>query len=199
MAPSAMECLLHYFTEISREMPQGNIIVHRQVLKNEHDWNSSEKKIGEKSIVASAIGGIENSQAELHADFANQYIGGGALHGGNVQEEILFLIKPECLVTLLFCAKMEDTEVIFITGAQRFSDYYGYGGSFRYGGPHKDQTPRDESTNALRRTIVAMDASVSSGKSQFFNFSFKRDLNKAYCAFMAPGQQNPGTIATGNW
>ena len=32
----------------------------------------------------------------LKADFANRFIGGGVLHGGCVQEEILFSIYPEC-------------------------------------------------------------------------------------------------------
>lgn len=38
----------------------------------------------------------------IHIDFANEYIGGGALLGGNVQEEILFAIKPELYISMLF-------------------------------------------------------------------------------------------------
>jgi hypothetical protein len=34
----------------------------------------------------------------VEIDFANEYIGGGSLGFGNVQEEIKFMINPECLV-----------------------------------------------------------------------------------------------------
>ena len=47
-------------------------------------------------------------------DFANKYIGGGALHGGCVQEEILFLIFPELYVSMLFCEVMSPIEAIVI-------------------------------------------------------------------------------------
>jgi hypothetical protein len=37
----------------------------------------------------------------------------------------LFLIKPECLVSMLVCPKMEDNESIVISGAERFSNFTG--------------------------------------------------------------------------
>lgn len=40
----------------------------------------------------------------------------GVLTGGCVQEEILFVIKPECLVSLLICSVMKDNESIIISG-----------------------------------------------------------------------------------
>lgn len=52
------------------------------------------------------------------ADFANEYIGGGALNWGCVQEEILFLIYPELMVSCLFCEKMTPSEAIIIKGAK---------------------------------------------------------------------------------
>ena len=50
-------------------------------------------------------GGIEDAPNTLQADFANEYIGGGVLCGGNVQEEIRFSICPECLVSMLLCPR----------------------------------------------------------------------------------------------
>jgi poly(ADP-ribose) glycohydrolase len=43
---------------------------------------------------------------------------------------------------MLFSPKMEDNEVIFIHGAERFSKYVGYGGRFKFAGRYNDQTPR---------------------------------------------------------
>ena len=42
----------------------------------------------------------------IHADFANEYIGGGVLCGGCVQEEILFAVAPLHTVTLLLFPRM---------------------------------------------------------------------------------------------
>jgi poly(ADP-ribose) glycohydrolase len=41
---------------------------------------------------------------------------------------------------MLFCAKMDDNEAIIITGAERFSNYSGYGGSFDWKSDHRDTT-----------------------------------------------------------
>ena len=48
-----------------------------------------------------SLGGITDGLGMLEADFANMYIGGGVLMGGNVQEEIRFSIAPECIVSLV--------------------------------------------------------------------------------------------------
>jgi poly(ADP-ribose) glycohydrolase len=42
----------------------------------------------------------------LMVDFANKRIGGGVLRNGCVQEEILFAIFPEAIVTKLMCTEL---------------------------------------------------------------------------------------------
>jgi len=44
---------------------------------------------------AEYTGGIEDASGSMQVDFANKYIGGGALGHGSVQEEIRFAICPE--------------------------------------------------------------------------------------------------------
>jgi hypothetical protein len=44
------------------------------------------------------------------------HVGGGALQGGCVQEEIRFMINPECLVSMLLCEVMKENEAIIIIG-----------------------------------------------------------------------------------
>ncbi len=51
-------------------------------------------------------------RACLHADFANEFLGGGVLSGGCVQEEIRFAICPELLVAGLLCPCMSAEEAI---------------------------------------------------------------------------------------
>ena len=55
-------------------------------------------------------------------DFANEFIGGGVLNSGCVQEEIRFMICPELLVTMLFTERMEPNETILIKGCERYEN-----------------------------------------------------------------------------
>lgn len=59
-------------------------------------------------------------------------------------QEIRFVINPECLVSCLVCEVMADNEAIAIIGAERFSNYKGYGGAFAFAGPHVDKTEKDD-------------------------------------------------------
>ncbi|PJF38989.1 MAG: hypothetical protein CUN54_09675, partial [Phototrophicales bacterium] len=145
---------------------------------------------------------------DFHADFANQYLGGGVLHGGCVQEEILFMIKPECLVGMLVCAKMDENEAIVISGAEQFSKYRGYGTSVRYDGTHVDQHPFNKKLDCLDNHICAYDADVAFFNRNFALKTLHRNLVKAYAAFSSPEKIKPkpnGTITskyqfvTGNW
>lgn len=49
-------------------------------------------------------------------DFAAKVIGGGVLDSGLVQEEILFLLYPELIVSRLFTQELDDNECLIITG-----------------------------------------------------------------------------------
>lgn len=49
-------------------------------------------------------------------DFASSWIGGGVLSSGLVQEEILFLMNPELIVSRLFTQRLTDNECLVITG-----------------------------------------------------------------------------------
>uniref|UniRef100_A0A4W5LTE6 PARG catalytic Macro domain-containing protein n=1 Tax=Hucho hucho TaxID=62062 RepID=A0A4W5LTE6_9TELE len=69
-------------------------------------------------------------------------IGGGVLGSGLVQEEILFLMNPELIVSRLFTEKLGDNECLFITGSQQFSQYSGYSDTFKWIGPHRDNIER---------------------------------------------------------
>lgn len=134
---------------------------------------------------------------------------------GAVQEEIRFVINPECIVSRLFTEVLRDQEAVLIHGAERFSAYSGYSGSFRFAGDFVDQTALD--SGGRRQTmIVAMDATKydrGSESRQFGARQCKREANKALVAFQAcdspevdasdvdeefgPLQVRP--VATGRW
>lgn len=49
-------------------------------------------------------------------DFASSWLGGGVLDSGLLQEEILFLMSPELIVSRLFTEKLQDNECVIVTG-----------------------------------------------------------------------------------
>nr|PIM05478.1 poly(ADP-ribose) glycohydrolase [Toxoplasma gondii COUG] len=80
---------------------------------------------------AEAGKGIDSAvNLEIMADFANQWIGGGALYRGCVQEEIFFATHPELLLLRLFQQRLAINESCAMSGAMQFSRYSGYADSF---------------------------------------------------------------------
>ncbi len=78
-------------------VPVGSLIVHRQVLTKDKvpDWKTSKKKFSDIEILVNGSHKIENTYVgnlPLHADFANQYIGGGVLHGVTNNHTIIIII-----------------------------------------------------------------------------------------------------------
>ena len=85
-------------------------------------WHSSDQTLS--CLHISTEGKIETDGAGfLQADFANEYVGGGVLRSGLVQEEIRFTICPELIATMLFSEAMQDTEAISVIGVEQFSCY----------------------------------------------------------------------------
>ncbi|KAF4689346.1 hypothetical protein FOZ62_021264 [Perkinsus olseni] len=147
-------------------------------------------------------GGIEDAHGLLQADFANRFIGGGVLEGGNVQEEIRFSICPELVVSMLLCEVMNDHEAIRIEGATRFSSYSGYGGSFKWTGEFDDPTPL--SSNCIRDvSLFCVDALPHPGVRQYSKELIEREIRKFYCGvYKYPsmdGEDSLKRVATGNW
>ncbi|KAK9115349.1 hypothetical protein Syun_022146 [Stephania yunnanensis] len=127
---------------------------------------------------------IEDQKVEaVEVDFANKYLGGGALSRGCVQEEIRFMINPEVIVGMLFLPRMADNEAIEIVGAERFSNYTGYASTFRFSGNHQDERPVD-CVGRRKTWITAIDALCHPGKRQFGVECILRETNKAFCGFL---------------
>ena len=80
-------------------------------------WSSSDQNLA--CLHLSTEGKIETEGAGfLQADFANEYIGGGVLRSGLVQEEIRFTICPELIATMLFSERLSASESIGVYGAE---------------------------------------------------------------------------------
>ncbi|XP_033517496.1 poly(ADP-ribose) glycohydrolase 1-like isoform X2 [Nicotiana tomentosiformis] len=188
-----LKCIIHYFGRICSSMPLGYVSFERKVLSlectpscipypKEIFWSQSNISLCHIEITVSGL--IEDQSREaIEVDFANMYLGGGALVRGCVQEEIRFMINPELIAGMLFLPCMADNEAVEIVGMERFSSYTGYASSFRFNGDYVDK--KDMDVLGRRKTrIVAIDALCSPGKSQYRLECLLREINKAFCGFM---------------
>ncbi|KAG0590928.1 hypothetical protein KC19_1G136500 [Ceratodon purpureus] len=211
-----VHCLRNYFKRVCESMPQGSVSYERKVLPLPNHkvmeaafWSGSHTPLC--SFEISDHGIIEDAGWEYaQVDFANKFLGGGALRLGCVQEEIRFMLSPELIVGMLFLPAMAENETIEITGSERFSNYAGYAGKFRYAGNFVDSTPRDAWGRRYTK-IIPMDAKARPGESQFQEKILLREACKAYCGFLSTEtmafntHENSGVtgkyggIATGNW
>ncbi|EPB77283.1 poly glycohydrolase [Ancylostoma ceylanicum] len=193
--------ILNYFSLVLKRMPTGCVSFRREVVEKDAlpNWEADETSV--PLVAVASDGSIEDSYGCLQVDFANEYIGGGVLNSGAVQEEIRFLICPEMIVSCLLCEKMGPLEAIHIVGAQRYSDYTGYGETLEWARlENYGFEPRD----CFRRVIcevVAMDAKLFKPIARAVQYrpeNIDRELNKAFTGFRST-QRPTRPIATGNW
>ncbi|XP_051269085.1 poly(ADP-ribose) glycohydrolase [Dicentrarchus labrax] len=196
-----LRAIMHYFKVVTDEStkPEGLVTFERRCLRHADlpHWKSCEETMTKLHVTSQ--GTIETEGTGLlQVDFASSWIGGGILGDGLVQEEILFLINPELIVSRLFTEKLSDNECLIITGCQQYSRYSGFSDSFEWGGPYEEHLRRDE-WKRLQRQILAIDAlHFRNWRDQFTMSKVTRELNKAYCGFKGHGYNEPD-IATGKW
>jgi len=217
--PTPCSFVLCYFSQVAKEpvdeLKSEKISFTRKAVAPTTDLTAqfAGSAIALCDVKYDPTGTIEDYQC-LQADFANQYIGGGVLLGGNVQEEIRFMICPELIASMPLCDMMLPHEAIEIVGAIQYANYLGYGGSLQYNGPtdlaaEKSKHPLDD---AKRRTvrIVAFDAlPMPERRVQYGHRGMARELVKATAAFsLNPADTLPTGavvgearlgVATGNW
>ncbi|KAM6975864.1 poly(ADP-ribose) glycohydrolase [Tautogolabrus adspersus] len=209
-----LRAIMHYFNVVTENKPRGLVTFERRVLRDTDipNWRSCKEKMPKLHVTSE--GSIETEGTGLlQVDFASSWIGGGVLGSGLVQEEILFLMNPELIVSRLFTEKLADNECLIVTGrslmnlcgrryrcfsvsgSQQFSCYSGFGDTFEWAGPHYDNLQRDK-WQRLQRQILAIDAlHFRHGHEQYNMIKVTRELNKAYCGFKGHGPD----IATGKW
>lgn len=143
---------------------------------------------------------IESAIDEVHADFANKHLGGGVLRKGCVQEEIRFMVSPECLLAVFLCEGMNDNEAVMVRETIQFNAYSGYGSSFRCLGLSTNLLSLfdGESQTLLIDDVLCFDAIPFGPETQKqFRLPFiLRELEKCRAAL---GYEGHKPFATGNW
>ena len=207
-------CFLNYLTIIGKLLLENNKILEekiyyiRQIKIFNNDFYEKEcKKLCKINFFEE--GSLYDGKTTFCVDFANQYIGGGTLEGGNVQEEILFAIEPEATVAMLFMEVMKNNDAIRIDNTIQYSSYVGYGSNFKFLNPAFDTK---DMTKIKKSKIIAIDASVKYLLNYNINY-IQRDIHKAYVGFDLVNynykdkndendiqkNEESKTISTGNW
>ena len=197
---------LNYLTVIGKWISENNDHLNEQIIFlrrniNSKDYLEKQENIKLCELKVDTKESLFNGTASYCVDFANKYIGGGVLTGGCVQEEILFCIEPEAIVSLFFMEVMNENDAIGIYDTIQYSDYKGYGTMFSYNG-----CLIDGESQIKKHRIIAIDAKVME-KSFFYSKekelidNINRDLHKAYVGFSLVNfdKNLEKTIATGNW
>ena len=170
---------INYMTVIGKWLEENNPILNEKITylreNKQVDIKNFEniQKLCDIQIIEQ--GSMFNTEAKFCIDFANQYIGGGALSGGCVQEEILFAVEPEAIVSMFLMEVMDDNDAIRIDNLIQYSNYSGYAFSFKY----EESAIKDEQ-NLIRHNIIAIDAVELFNSGGVDQDSVMRDLIKAY-------------------
>ncbi|CAF1052395.1 unnamed protein product [Rotaria sordida] len=196
-----LKCILHYFRRIIEDMPKGVLTFRRFALPDiwKPKWIESQAPLCKIHLRKNTT--IEDMRGLLQVDFANEFIGGGVMNEGIVQEEIRFTICTEMLVSVLICEVMLPNECIFLIGCEQYVTYSGYATTFKAKDNFIDKTPKDSWGRKLSH-VVAMDAiNYLNSLDQYTIENMSRELIKAYTCFRIPKSMEKSMfgIATGNW
>ena len=128
-----------YITIYRRQLSYKDL---RSKFGDTSDLSTNNSKLGEFTVLRE--GGIQDCPNALFANFANEFIGGGVMHGGNVQEEILFTVNPENLIAKFLAPQpMLENESIITLGTFQYFNYTGYGSRLAFNGERQTcQSPK---------------------------------------------------------
>ncbi|CAD8166659.1 unnamed protein product [Paramecium octaurelia] len=166
----------------------------KNIQKVEFSFNEGDEKSKLNISINATNHRNEDQMNSTVVDFADRNIGGLTLDSYNcAQEEILMLIFPEALVTMIFIPPMKDNEAVLITNIKKFSKYSGYEQSFTW----KEQDDLDKNFF----NMLAIDAKPFSGSTiQFKKHNLDREMLKCYSGFSLALKYQPNNdISTGRW
>lgn len=211
-----LQCLVNYFNIVvaarMQQLPAAmsaaliggdrKIYLERLVATKSHgaEWWMSQNSPLSNIDYREPFERIETAIGAVQADFANKFPGGGVLRRGCVQEEIRFIISPECLLSVLLCEKMANNEAVIIKNTITYSDYTGYGSSFKCIGFSKQLTAlfSNNLSKVESDDVLAIDA-IPFGLEKNEQYGIVPTLRELEKCRIGLSYSNEKPFATGNW
>ena len=173
-------CLFDYFERAGDFSDRPSIEFERTSFES---WNWDDATVLQGTNVKMHLERMEeHSQNQAFVDFANKKLQIHRLIPSCTQEEVLFSVASECLLSLLFIPILEASDAVVIRHVWRHCDYDGYLDSFTF------KCPLEE---LWLEEVVAIDACTSNHFAQSV-----RDLKKCYAGFASVQSE---IISTGKW
>ena len=208
-----IKCLVNYFAQALKEEGERTIVFERIAAEGIKDSEHGKYyKIGNEDCSLDAWksctdklrgfsyeeGGIKGGPTTIEIAFSGLTFGGHTLLFAAIQQEIIILRSPECLPGfLLFQGQMNDGEAFCIAGARYFNQCIGYGSTFQWKCPYKE----DASEFSKKKTVF-IDAynfkRQGASMLQFSDEKIQRELTKAFIGFL-PHVNDGRNVSTGGW
>jgi hypothetical protein len=189
VAIERLKCFIAYFIQIEKnpKLLEGELVVTRNHgFGGWKEWSPNLEDTYIPEIDITSTKKIEDSNADLHVDFANKNIHIGRIIASATQEEILFSCSPELFILMQYVPELKASEAIIVDNVYQFSNYNGYLKSFKYTGLN---------TIDKVKSICVIDSMVHySFHTQVIKDNFMRDLYKCYLGF-----KDYKWVSTGNW
>lgn len=200
----ALQFLMCYFSRLCNligtpEFVTARVIIHRHGA-TPFDWTTVNAPISDVRYESTPV---DSSAAPIKTISCCPIIGGNPgemFLGTPTQEHVALLVYPDALIVPLLVSSLED-ETVALYGAERISNYTGYGCGMTFSGECADETPAgSDGKIAMRQNaLIFMDASSKLAQKSQFITDFTRDLDKAYCGYSGIVRVANTVVAAGNW
>lgn len=152
-------------------------------------------------------------EAHAHVDFANEQLMIGRLIPSMTQEEVMFSVRPELLISLLLFDTLRCREAVIMKNAVRYMNYKGYRDTFTVNRAVPELLPSSSLVassslspssaaslplkthpHQLAPEVIAIDAHVNTfgSKRQFAAEMNERDLDKCFIGFSSTTNKEQG-------
>lgn len=142
---------------------------------------------------------VDNTASALRIISANEQVGGKGFSGSCTQEEVVMLARPECMVLMLIAPHpTRDGRCInCVIGAEKISQYGGYGSSLHYDGPFTEdalvvQTADNNTFSQIAHAFVMVEP-VSTIQRQY-QAAFEADVQRLIVGFSSVPITREGAI-----
>ena len=178
-----------------------------------NDFEDRFNKMRVRKLPAVVHGVFDEKNEKCIVDFANKRLGGGWLSYGCVQEEIMFIERPDfgamCARSLLEMPdprmeplaspfSMKENEVWILKGAPRYAELGWYGRAPK-DALKKVKLLNPEDDEKSSPTVIAMDA-IKASFETYEREHLEMMLIKAYTGFVAAKEDHAAVeVATGSW